>query len=54
MLPEPRVAAFLLAELGGRLVEVGDGMRLAPAPDTPGHPLLPALELDERGRVKLS
>lgn len=54
MLPEPRVAAFLLAELGGRLVAVGDGLRLEPFPLSSAHVLLPALDRDERGRVRLS
>jgi hypothetical protein len=54
VLPDPRVAAFLLAELGGSLVEVGDGLRLEPGPRAHGHPLLAALPRDERGRLVIS
>jgi hypothetical protein len=39
--PDPRAAAFLLAEAGGRLVRRGDGVWLTGA--DPGSPLLRAL-----------
>jgi hypothetical protein len=54
VLPDPRVTAFLLAELGGRLVEIGDELRLVPAPQAARHPLLRAIPFDEEGRIRLS
>jgi hypothetical protein len=41
--PDPRVAAFLLAEVGGRLVRRGEEVFLAPPPATAGLALLRAL-----------
>jgi hypothetical protein len=54
LLPEPRVTAFLLAELGGRLVEIDDGLRLDPMWWSATNPLLTALPRDQDGRVVLS
>ncbi|MBO0681724.1 MAG: hypothetical protein J2P45_01100 [Candidatus Dormibacteraeota bacterium] len=38
--PDPRVAAFLLKELGGTLTAEGDGTALRPAPAAQGSPIL--------------
>jgi hypothetical protein len=53
ILPDPRVAAFLLAEIGGRLVGAGDELRLEPPAGARGE-LLSALPRDENGLVRLS
>jgi hypothetical protein len=49
VLPDPRLAAFLLAEAGGRLVISGDEVRLEAA----DHPLLISLRRDPSGLVQL-
>ena len=49
ILPDPRLAAFLLAEAGGRLVTAGDEVRLQAA----DHPLLIGLRRDSRRLVQL-
>jgi len=41
--PEPRVAALLLAELGGQLIRQGEEARLIPPPGAAANPLLHAL-----------
>jgi hypothetical protein len=53
VLPDPRATAFLLVELRGHLVEMGDELRLVPGPQ-PNEHLLRALPRDEQGRVCLS
>jgi hypothetical protein len=53
ILPDPRVTAYLLAEIGGKLVGVGDELRLEPPPNSQGE-LLQALDRDENGLVLLS
>jgi len=50
--PEPRVAAFLLAETGGELAVRGDEVWLAGG--EPGHPLLRALRADGRGWLRIN
>ena len=53
VLPDPRLAAYLLAEVGGDLVEVGDTLQLRPA----GHEnrqLLAALPRTPEGFVRLT
>ncbi len=52
VLPEPRVAAYLLGELGGRLVAEADAVYLLPAPSSEGDPLLQALGAS--GRLRLT
>lgn len=52
VLPEPRLAALLLAEAGGALVPRADQLWLAPA--MPSHPLLAGLARDAGGLVRLS
>jgi hypothetical protein len=49
LLPDPRLAAFLLAETGGRLVPVGDEVRL----EAGESPLLAALPREPGGLVRL-
>jgi hypothetical protein len=49
ILPDPRLAAFLLAEAGGRLVTAGDEVRLEAA----DHPLLIGLRRDPSRLVHL-
>src|SRR5207237_693880 len=49
ILPDPRLAAFLLAEAGGRLVISGDEVRLQAA----DHPLLISLRRDPSRLVHL-
>jgi hypothetical protein len=49
ILPDPRLAAFLLAEAGGQLVSAGDELRLQAA----DHPLLISLRRDSRHLVRL-
>jgi hypothetical protein len=49
ILPDPRLAAFLLAEAGGRLVTSGDEVRLQAA----DHPLLISLRRDSQRLVQL-
>jgi hypothetical protein len=49
ILPDPRLAAFLLAEAGGRLVTTGDEVRLEAA----DHPLLIGLRRDPSRLVQL-
>jgi hypothetical protein len=52
--PDPRATAFLLAELGGRLVARPDGTFLLPGPSAAGSPLLELLRPDERGWARLT
>lgn len=52
--PEPRVAAYLLAELGGRLVTYDEETWLAPSPASAGSPLLSALGAAAGGRLRIS
>ncbi|MGH7867023.1 MAG: hypothetical protein ACREP9_05155, partial [Candidatus Dormibacteraceae bacterium] len=54
ILPDPRITAFLLAQLGGQLIEVGDELRLQPASGGENHPLLTILERDEAGYIHLT
>jgi hypothetical protein len=49
ILPDPRVAAFLLVEAGGRLVTIGDEVRL----EAVDHPLLIGLRRDSSRLVRL-
>ena len=49
ILPDPRLAAFLLAEAGGRLAVSGDEVRL----EAPDHPLLISLRRDPSRLVRL-
>jgi hypothetical protein len=51
--PDPRVTAYLLAELGGRLVHSRDGVFLA-APNAARHPLLRALGGRPDGWLRLT
>ncbi len=52
--PDPRAAAFLLAELGGGLAARPDGTFLVPGARAAGSPLLELLAPDERGWVRLT
>jgi hypothetical protein len=52
--PDPRATAFLLAELGGKLIAAPDGTFLAPGPAAAGSPLVELLRLDERGWARLT
>ncbi|HSR25069.1 MAG TPA: hypothetical protein VLW53_16055, partial [Candidatus Eisenbacteria bacterium] len=52
--PDPRTTAYLLAELGGELAAGPDGTFLVPGRAAVWGPLLELLELDERGRVRLT
>jgi hypothetical protein len=52
--PDPRAAAFLLAELGGQLIARPEGTFLAPGPAASGSPLLELLHVDERGWARLT
>ena len=54
VLPEPRAAAFLLAELGGRLARRGDEVWLVPSPDASGSPLLHTLRAHPGGWLRMS
>ena len=49
IMPDPRLAAYLLAEAGGRLVTSGDEVRLEAA----DHPLLISLRRDPSRLVQL-
>ena len=42
-LPDPRLTAYLLSEVGQQLIEVGGGLALRLRPETAGHPLVPVL-----------
>jgi hypothetical protein len=53
LLPEPRAAAYLLGELGGRLVTEEDVVYLIPGPHSEGDPLLEALGASG-GRLRLA
>jgi hypothetical protein len=53
-LPEPRVVALLLRELGGRLLQRGEEVYFEPPPSAPPHPLLRALRPGPNGRVRLT
>jgi hypothetical protein len=53
VLPDPRLVAYLIAEVGGGLVEVGDTLQLRPA--SPGvSPLLAALPRTPEGHIRLT
>jgi hypothetical protein len=52
--PDPRATAFLLAELGGRLVGRPDGTFLAHGPAAAGSPLLELLAPDADGLARLT
>jgi hypothetical protein len=52
--PDPRATAFLLSELGGKLVVEPDGTYLAPGQAAAGSPLPALLAPDERGWIKLT
>jgi hypothetical protein len=51
--PDPRVTAFLLGEVGGRLIPVGEGLFLS-APEAAGHPLMRALGGRPDGWLRLT
>jgi hypothetical protein len=53
-LPEPRVVALLLRELGGRLVQLGDDVYFEAPPAAPPHPLVRALRPGPGGLVRLT
>lgn len=53
-LPEPRVVAYLLAELGGRLVQRGEGVFVVPAPGTAASPLGRALRAGPGGWIRIN
>jgi hypothetical protein len=52
--PDPRATAFLLAELGGRLVARPDGTFLAPGTGAVHSPLLELLRPDAQGLARLT
>ncbi|HZU16330.1 MAG TPA: hypothetical protein VFD01_07020 [Candidatus Dormibacteraeota bacterium] len=54
VLPEPRVVAYLLAELGGRLVQRGETLFVVPAPERVASPLLRALRTTPEGWIRVS
>lgn len=53
-LPPPRVVAYLLAELGGRLAQSGEEVYLVPSPGAAGSTLLAALRPSADGRLRLN
>ncbi len=53
-LPEPRVVAYLLAELGGRLVQRGEEVFVVPAPGMTDSPLGRALGAGPEGWIRIN
>jgi len=54
VLPEPRTAAYLLAELEGRLARRGDEVWLVASPAAYGSPLLHALGAQSGGWIRMT
>jgi hypothetical protein len=53
-LPDPRVTAFLLAELGGTLVQRGEEVHVATPPGTGAHPLLAPFRAAGTGWLRIN